>query len=61
MTSEPEMQNVDGAAGRAQLGQFISVLAGTWPEAPPLWMHREARKNAGFLGNEILPGRLGQQ
>lgn len=57
MTSEPEMQKAERAAGRApaQLGQFISVLAGTWPEAPPLWMHREARKKlAGFLANEIL-------
>lgn len=49
MTSEPEMQNATACAqnGRAaaQLGQFISALAGTWPEAPPLWMRREARKN----------------
>lgn len=54
------MQIVDGAlaAGRApaQLGQFISVLAGTWPEGTPLWMRREARKTAGFLASEILHG-----
>lgn len=46
MTSDPEMQ-MARATGRApaQVGQFISVLAGTWPETAPLWMRWEARKN----------------
>lgn len=51
MTGEPEMQIAESAAaGRAcaQLGQFISVLAGTWPEAPPLWMRGDPGKTPDF-------------
>lgn len=45
MTSDPEMLEAR-ATGRApvQVGQCISVLAGTWPEAAPLWMRGKPGK-----------------